>query len=78
MVSFSIDSKKVLWDKAYKDDQIPWIDTSDLLAEKSPVAKMYGVVGVPASYLIDKDGNIIGAEMRGDKLDAFLQEVFED
>ena len=78
IVSFSIDSKKALWDKAFKDEQIPWIDTSDLLAEKSPVAKMYGVVGVPASYLIDKEGNIIGAEMRGDKLDAVLKEVFED
>lgn len=78
IVSFSIDSKKALWDKAYEDDQIPWIDTSDLLAEKSPVAQMYGVVGVPASYLIDKNGTIIGAEMRGDKLDAVLKEVFED
>lgn len=76
IISFSIDNKKEDWDKAYKEENIPWIDLSDLLAMKSPIANMYGVTGVPASYLIDKNGKIIGAEMRGEKLDKTLKEVF--
>ncbi len=76
IVSFSIDHKQAAWDKAYIEEEIPWIDVSDLLARKSPVAEMYGVTGVPASYLVNKKGEILGAEMRGDKLDEKLKEVF--
>jgi thiol-disulfide isomerase/thioredoxin len=77
IVSFSMDHKKNMWDKAFEEESIPWIDVSDLLASKSPVAQMYGVSGIPASFLIDKNGKILGAEMRGDKLDEKLKEVFE-
>lgn len=76
IVSFSIDHKKEAWDKAFYEENIPWIDLSDLLARKSPIAEMYGVTGVPASYLIDKNGQILGAEMRYEKLDNTLKEVF--
>jgi hypothetical protein len=72
-----MDHKKNMWDKAFEEEDIPWIDVSDLLARKSPVAQMYGVSGIPASFLIDKNGKILGAEMRGDKLDEKLKEVFD-
>jgi thiol-disulfide isomerase/thioredoxin len=76
IVSFSIDGKKYNWDKAYKEESIPWIDVSDLLAMKSTVAKDYGITGVPASFLIDQEGNILGADMRAQILDDKLKEVF--
>ena len=76
IVSFSLDRKKNMWDKAYKEDEIPWIDTSDLLARKSPVVKMYGVTGIPANYLVEAStGKIIAKDLRQEKLDKKLKEL---
>ncbi len=76
IVSFSMDTKREEWDKAFKEEKIPWIDISDLLATKSPVAKMYGVTGVPVSFLIDKNGTIIASQMHGSTLYETLRNVF--
>lgn len=77
IVSFTLDNKKKNWEKASKEEQIPWIDTGDLKAMTSPVVKMYGVVGVPANYLVEANtGKIIAMNLRQEKLDEKLKEVF--
>ena len=76
IVSFSLDDKKERWEKASKEEGIPWIDTGDLLAYTSPVAKMYGVLGVPANYLVEAStGKIIATNLRQEKLDNKLAEL---
>lgn len=47
------------WIAAIKKDQLLW-DThvSDLLHWNSPIAKTYGVRGIPSTFLIDKEGKI--------------------
>lgn len=78
IVSFSLDHKGNMWRKASEKENIPWINTSDLLAYKSPIVEMYGVRGVPYSLLVDKNGVIVFSQtgMSGD-LDKKLKEVFE-
>ena len=76
IVSFTLDDKKERWEKASKEEQIPWIDTGDLLAYTSPVAKMYGVLGVPANYLVEAStGKIVAKDLRQEKLDDKLAEL---
>ncbi len=75
IVSFSIDHSEKQWRKASEEDQIPWINTSDLLARKSPVVKLYGVTGVPNNYLVNGSGEIIAKDLRGDDLDHKLEEL---
>ena len=41
---------------------------SDLLGFKSPVCKAYDVNGIPALFLLDGDGKVIGKNLRGDDL----------
>lgn len=77
IVSFTLDHEKERWEKASKDEQIPWINTGDLLANTSPVVKLYGVMGVPANYLVEAEtGKIIAKNLRGEELDLKLEDLF--
>lgn len=48
VVSVSLDDNKEAWEKAYKEENIPWIDGSNLLGWKDPVALWYAIRGIPA------------------------------
>lgn len=58
--SVSLDDQKTAWEKAYKDENIPWIDGSNLLGWKDPIALWYALRGIPHQILINRDGIIIG------------------
>lgn len=68
--SFSVDAKKEEWLKAEKAENLPWISTS---GDVDAVSKLYVVVSVPASILIDGNGKIVAKNLRGDKLDKFVE-----
>ena len=44
--------------------------------ENSPAA-MYAVRAIPSTFLIDADGTIIGRNLRGEELDAALEDYFK-
>jgi hypothetical protein len=48
---------------------------SDLGGWKSKPAQMYRVNSIPASFLIDQNGVIIGTNLRGPALDAALAKL---
>jgi len=75
--SVSLDSDKEAWIKAIEADNLSWPNhVSDLQGWSSPVAALYGVNSIPASFLIDENGVIIGSNLRGPDLGAKLSEVF--
>jgi hypothetical protein len=45
---------------------------SDLAGWGSAGAKLYRVSGIPATFLLDKEGKIVAKNLRGDKLEKFL------
>ena len=77
LLSVSVDSQKAAWEKALAETGMPWTQASDLKGLKSEVAKLYGIQGVPALWLLDSDGKILAVNLRGEQLDAKLQEVFQ-
>jgi peroxiredoxin len=72
----SLDQSKNSWIKAIKADQLNWHHVSDLKYWSSAPAKLYGVRGIPANFLIDKDGKIIAKNLRGPALGMKLKELF--
>jgi peroxiredoxin len=74
--SVSLDDNKSNWVQAIKKDNLKWSShVSDLKGWQSSAAKLYGVTGIPATFLIDKEGTIIGKNLRGESLEAKLEEV---
>ena len=72
-VSLDVDKEK--WMKAIKKDGLVWHHVSDLKGWKSESVKLYGVRGIPASFLVGRDGKIIARDLRGQKLPETLERV---
>lgn len=68
----NLDKSRNDWARASKQDQIDWVQISDLSGWQSPLAKEYNVSALPASFLLDPDGNIVAKNLRGQKLDNIL------
>lgn len=72
----SLDREKQDWIKAIQDDGLTWTQVSDLKYFQSEAARDYNVNAIPATFLLDKDGNIIGKNLRGKLLEDKLAELF--
>jgi peroxiredoxin len=75
ILSVSLDSDKKSWVAAIAKDGLPWTHVSDLKGWNNEVGRLYGVRAVPASFLVGKDGKIVGAGLRGDALNKKLAEI---
>lgn len=74
-VSLDNPGKKADWLAAIEKDGLTWTQLSDLQGWKNGASTMYGVRGIPANYLIDPNGKIVGKNLRGAKLEEKLAEL---
>lgn len=73
----SLDKEKSDWLRAIKQDNLSWTQVSDLKGWGNEAAAMYGVRGIPQNFLLDPQGNIIAANLRGSALEQKLAEVLK-
>lgn len=71
----AIDTSKALWINAVQEQKLPWISVSDLLGEASPSLGAYNVTKLPANFLIDRNGNIVGKNLVGEELVAQIKKL---
>jgi peroxiredoxin len=64
ILSISLDKDKEKWMEAIAYEQMPWLQLSDLKADQNSAAQAYKVLGIPANFLIDPNGKIIGVGLR--------------
>lgn len=72
VLGFSLDDDKAAWKKAIETDKLDWTQLSELKQWDSPTALLYNVSAIPSSFLLDPTGKIIAKNLRGDKLNDFL------
>lgn len=70
----SIDSKEADWLKALDEEKMPWDQVLAPEAGKE-VMKLYQFSGIPFIVLLDKEGNILAKNLRGEQLIEKLKEV---
>ena len=75
IVGVSLDSEKEAWMKAIVKDGLFWPQVSDLKGWENSAAQLYGINSIPASFLLDKEGKIIGKNLRGEALEQKLSEI---
>lgn len=75
IISFSLDNKKQAWLKAIKEDNMTWINVSDLKGSASGVANLYSVKAIPQTLLLDEKNRIIARNLRGKALEKKIAEV---
>lgn len=73
----SLDKTKDAWIKGIESDQLgKWIHVSDVKYWNSVVVPLYKIESIPANFLLDHEGRIIARNLRGEKLQEKLAEIF--
>ncbi|WP_291862356.1 redoxin domain-containing protein [Marinilabilia sp.] len=72
IVGVSIDKTAEPWLKAVEEDNMTWTLLHD---PQGDVANIYGVKSIPFTLLLDKEGVIIGKNLRGEQLQTKLEEL---
>ena len=78
IVGVSLDRNRSSWLRAIDDDGLIWNHVSNLKFWQDPIAKLYNIRAIPASFIIDKEGRIIEKNLRGAQLAAKISEILSN
>lgn len=78
ILSVSSDKDENAWRKAMADDGMTWKQGLLKGDNLRKVYGLYGITGIPAIWVIDPSGKIIGPKLRGEKLKQFCLDLFAD
>ncbi|MBM3185753.1 MAG: AhpC/TSA family protein [Bacteroidetes bacterium] len=75
--SVSLDEDINAWKSAIQKDGLIWPNhVSDLKGWETPLIRAYGFDAIPFTVLVNKEGKIIGTNLRGEQLEQKLEELF--
>lgn len=74
----SLDGNPGAWMKAIEQDQLEWVNVADLQAWKGDVVELYHLSAIPTSFILDPEGVIIAKDLRGEALQNFLEDLFDE
>jgi peroxiredoxin len=75
IIGISLDQDESRLKNFIKDKNMPWPQFFDGKGWGNKLAQQYGVQSIPATFLLDREGKIIGRDLRGESLDMMLQKV---
>jgi thiol-disulfide isomerase/thioredoxin len=75
ILGVSLDRAREPWLKAIHDDNLAWVQVSDLKFWNNEVAIKYRISSIPQNFLVDPQGKIVGKNLRGPELQARLCEL---
>ena len=75
ILGVSLDEDRQQWADATKQLGITWPQVSDLQGWDNAAAVKYEVKGIPFTVIVDNEGKILKAGLRGDELKAFVAET---
>ena len=78
ILAFNLDDEPEDWREASGDRyDIPWLNVTDGLAFESPVASLFRINAIPASFLLASDGATVARDLRGESLEMRLGELMD-
>ncbi|GAB3855635.1 TlpA disulfide reductase family protein [Hymenobacter terrigena] len=76
-ISLDKEDGREKWLKAIQDDQLAWTQVSDLQGWQNAAAQRYHVRAIPQNFLVDPNGKIIAANLRGAELKTTLSKYLK-
>jgi thiol-disulfide isomerase/thioredoxin len=77
ILGVSFDQNKDAWLRAIEKDNLSWTHVSDLKGWGNEVGQLYGISSIPQNILVDKEGKIVGKNLRGPALEEKLEEILK-
>src|SRR5690625_559363 len=78
ILGVSLDRNEKEWLGAIEKDKLTWHQISNLQFWDDPIAKQYKIRAIPASFVIDSNGEIVGKDLRGQQLHDFIGELLNE
>ena len=82
VVGISLDEDRRTLEDFLKEREIPWAtiysDNPETAGWENPLATHYGVMGIPAVWLVNQEGNVVSLMARGPALGEMLAELLGD
>ena len=75
VLAVSFDTDRAAWQKFIQDNNLGWLNYSDLLGWESKIAHDYDVQGTPTYFLLDKNKKIIAKPIELTDLASELQRL---
>ncbi len=72
MIGVSFDEDKQKWKQAIAKDLLQWKQAIDPEAFKGEMARYYDIEAIPANFLLDKEGKIIGGGLTSAEIEAMI------
>lgn len=73
--AISLDNNKIDWMSALDFNEFEWINVSELTYPNSTAALLYNVTSLPATYLINREGDIVARNLLGRNLNTWLDNL---
>jgi len=73
--AISLDNNKIDWMSAMDYNEFEWINVSELTFPNSTAALLYNVTSLPATYLINREGDIVARNLLGRNLNTWLDNL---
>jgi len=75
VIGVSLDRTREAWENAIKEDKLEnWIHISHLKFWNEPIAKLYNVVQMPTSYVLNSEKKILAMNVKNQDLDNLIGE----
>ena len=58
-ISVSLDQQEAEWQKALKEENLPWAQFRSLPEQTKAFAEQYNLIGIPTFFIIDSEGRIV-------------------
>ena len=73
--AISLDNNKIEWMNAMDFNEFDWINVSELSFPNSTAALLYNVTSLPATFLINREGDIVARNLLGRNLNTWLDNL---
>ena len=71
-----MDSKKDAWIRALKQDSLSWPQYCEFVRfQENSLAKRFHIMGIPANFLIDQNGILIGQDLSPGELETLISRL---
>lgn len=76
IIGVSMDAKKDAWNRALKQDSVPWPQYCELVNfQQNSLAKRFHIMSIPSNFLIDKNGILIGQNLSPQELETIISRL---
>lgn len=73
----SLDDSKSAWKKAVEKDKVKWLQVNEAGGGEATTARKWGIYAFPTTYLINKDGILIGMDLEPKELEMALKNLLK-